>query len=381
MTDAPDRYGLLFELTEDAVAEIEMVENVPVVRTVNPGFVETFGYDRATIVGESLNDFIVPTHRTGEAATFDQRTAEGEANWATVTRQTADGLREFRYRGVPFEHEGGSHGLAIYTDITDRNRQQRHHEVLHRVLRHNLRNDLSQILLSTDALLDVIEDDDLRAHLTRIRAAADDLEELSAAAGRVRDILGDGSPDRSTVDLASTLRNVVDRHAASAEAVAFETDLPETLPVTGDRRLFEALDALVENAVEHGSTSPPSQAPEDAVEHGSTTPDSQARQDAVEHNPTPPTVTRPRSESRSTIRIAAHDDGEQAVATITDHGPGIPEFARAAVFDDRPISQLSHSSGLGLWLAKWLVESYGGELGYERRGDRTTVSVILPDAE
>jgi len=365
MTDAPDRYGLLFELTEDAVAEIEMVENIPVVRTVNPGFVETFGYDRAAIVGESLNEFIVPTHRTGEAATFDQRTAEGEANWATVTRQTADGLREFRYRGVPFEHEGRNHGLAIYTDITDQHRRQRHHEVLHRVLRHNLRNDLSQILLSTDALLDVIEDDDQREHVRRIRAAADDLEELSAAAGRVRDVLGDVSSDRSTVDLAETLRTVVDRHAGTTDAVAFETSLPGALPVTGDHRLSEALDALVENAVEHGSTAPDSAPPDGGIESDTT----------------PPTTTRSRAETRSTVRIAAHADGEQAVATITDDGPGIPEFARAAVFDDRPISQLSHSSGLGLWLAKWLVESYGGQLGYERRGGRTTVSVVLPRAE
>jgi len=376
MTGAPGRYGLLFELTGDAVAEIEMIENVPVVQTVNPGFVETFGYQRAEIVGESLNEFIVPTYRTGEAATFDQRTAEGEANWATVTRQTADGLREFRYRGVPFEHEGRSHGLAIYTDITRQNRQERHHEVLHRVLRHNLRNDLSQILLSTDALLETIEDDTQREHLQRIRAAADDLEELSVAAGRVRDVLGDGSPDRdrSTVDLAATLRRVVEQHAESADGVAFETSLPEDLPVAGDRRLFEALDALVENAVEHGSTSPRSSSTrEDAVEHGSTSP--------VEQKSTPSAVSHPRPESRSTVRIAAHADGDQAVATITDDGPGIPEFARAAVFDDRPISQLSHSSGLGLWLAKWLVESHGGTLGYERRGGRTTVSVVLPRAE
>jgi signal transduction histidine kinase len=66
------------------------------------------------------------------------------------------------------------------------------------------------------------------------------------------------------------------------------------------------------------------------------------------------------------------------VVEITDTGPGIPESERAAVFDDQPLSQLSHGSGLGLWLAKWVVENYGGQLSYERRGGETTVATRLP---
>ncbi|WP_167880073.1 sensor histidine kinase [Halorhabdus rudnickae] len=122
-----------------------------------------------------------------------------------------------------------------------------------------------------------------------------------------------------------TLRDVIGRHRGT-DRVRFETDFP----VVGDRRLFDALDALVENAVEHGSA------------------------DA--------------DDDRVTVSVAAQVDAEEGVATITDGGPGIPEYARAAVFDDRPISQLSYNSGLGLWLAKWLVEGFGGRLGYERRG-------------
>jgi signal transduction histidine kinase len=66
------------------------------------------------------------------------------------------------------------------------------------------------------------------------------------------------------------------------------------------------------------------------------------------------------------------------VVAITDTGPGIPDYERAAVFDDQPLSQLSHGSGLGLWLAKWVVENYGGTLTYERRGGETTVAARLP---
>lgn len=338
MTDS-DRYGLLFELSKDAVTEIEIVDRVPVVRAVNPAFVEVFGYDRETIVGESLNEFIVPDHLAGEAATFDRRTAGGEVNWATVSRRTADGIREFLYRGVPFEEDGRDRGLAIYTDVTDQRRRERHHQVLHRVLRHNLRNDLAQILAAAETLLSGTGDTGEQAR--RIRTVVDDLEELSRAARRVEGILGAGSVECRPVDAVDTLETLIDGYRRNNPEVTFETHLPESLRVTADRNLTSALDALLENAVEHG-------------------------------------VSDTGQQAGATVRITLAATDTEAVVRIADDGPGIPEYERAAVFDDKPLSQLSHGSGLGLWLAKWVVESYGGRLTYERRGGETTVGAHLP---
>jgi PAS domain S-box-containing protein len=346
-----DRFGLLFELSKDAVAEIELVAGEPVVRAVNPAFVEVFGYERKVIRGESLNNFIVPDNREAEASSFDERTAQGEVNWATVTRLTADGRREFLYRSVPFERGDSDRALAIYTDVTDQQRRERHHEVLHRVLRHNLRNNLTTILAATGELLTSSEDEAVHTEARRIRAAVDDLEELSHAAGQVQTLLGDGRPDDRDIDVAETLRALARRFRSDQKAVTVQTDLPETLTVRADRRLEVALGALAENAVEHSGPGEPhtSEAPEKASTDGS-----------------------------GVVRLALAKREREAVVEIRDDGPGIPEYERAAVFDDQPISQLSHGSGLGLWLAKWVVESYGGRLGYQRRGGETTVSVRLP---
>ena len=371
-----DPYGRLFELSRDAVAEIEIVDQIPIVRAVNPAFVEVFGYDREAILGASLNDFIVPDHRSGEASTFDRRTADGEVNWATVSRQTADGVREFLYRSVPFERDGESRALAIYTDITDQRRRERHHQVLHRVLRHNLRNDLTQILAAASTLLDA-DDEAVRTQARRIRAAVDDLEELSNAASKVEDLLGADQVEYGDIDIAQVIDQLLERYRAKYPGATIEADLPETLLVTADHRLGAALDALVENAVEHGSTRHDSHVRQDAVEHGSTSPDSHVRQDAVEHGST---AQRGPGGDRggAHVHITAEAAGTEAVATVVDDGPGIPEYERAAVFDERPLSQLSHGSGLGLWLAKWVVESYGGRLTYERRGSETVVAVRVP---
>jgi PAS domain S-box-containing protein len=348
-----DPYGRLFELSRDAVTEIEIVDGVPIVRAINPAFVEVFGYEEPALLGESLNEFIVPEHRSGEASTFDRRTADGEVNWATISRQTADGLREFLYRSVPFERDGDPRALAIYTDVTDQRRRERHHQVLHRVLRHNLRNDLTQILAAASALIDDEYDDAVQAQARRIRAAVEDLEELSNAASKVEDLLGAEQVEYGSIDIAQLVESLAERYRGEFPAATIETDLPATLAVTADHRLGAALDALVENAVEHGSTSP----------------DSHGRQDSAE--------AREPGEGAH-VHVAVETAGAEAVVTIVDDGPGIPEYERAAVFDERPLSQLSHGSGLGLWLAKWVIESYGGRLTYERRGGETVVATRVP---
>lgn len=335
-----DRYGLLFELSKDAVVEVEIVDAIPIVRAVNPAFVEVFGYDREIITGESLNDFIVPEHHRGEATSFDQRTAQGEANWATVERRTADGIREFLYRGVPFDCDGSRHGLAVYTDITDQRRRERHHQVLHRVLRHNLRNELTRILAATETLLAESTDEFVHEHAQRARNAVTDLEELTVAASRVEDMLGSVPTETEAIDVADMLRELTARYRSPTDETTVTTSLPASLDVRADNRLTAALDALIENAIEHGTS-------EGAVE-------------------------------AATVHIEAQAEGTQAVVAVTDNGPGIPEHERAAIFDEQPLSQLSHGNGLGLWLAKWVVENYGGKLTYERRGSETTVAARVP---
>ncbi len=67
-----------------------------------------------------------------------------------------------------------------------------------------------------------------------------------------------------------------------------------------------------------------------------------------------------------------------AVVEVSDNGPGLPEHERAVLFGDRPITQLRHSTGLGLWLTKWILDCHGGELAYDRHDGRTTLTLQIP---
>jgi len=65
---------------------------------------------------------------------------------------------------------------------------------------------------------------------------------------------------------------------------------------------------------------------------------------------------------------------------VADDGPGIPDDEVAVLTDDRDITQLDHGSGFGLWLVKWVVDSYGGELRFDETDSGGTRVVLTLDA-
>jgi signal transduction histidine kinase len=85
---------------------------------------------------------------------------------------------------------------------------------------------------------------------------------------------------------------------------------------------------------------------------------------------------------RGTIRIRTHADGDCVVVSIEDTGTGIPDAVQAKIFDPffttRPVGR---GKGLGLSIARSLVEKHGGTLSFETQmGLGSRFSVRLPVA-
>jgi PAS domain S-box-containing protein len=329
-------YDHLIAHIQDAVVEFEMVAGQPIVRDVNPAFVDVFGYERETVVDASLNEYIVPESCRDEARGLDERTADGAINYAQVKRQTANGIKEFLYRGIPHDRDDSTFGFAVYTDITEQRRQERHRKVLNRVLRHNLRNDLNVILGALESMPDTPETAPYRE---QIRETAQGLTTLTAEATAIDQVLDATRVTDETVDAAPIIGGVVETHRRSAPEARIDADVPDTLPVVGTSRLGEALDAVVENAIVHNPASSP--------------------------------------------RVVVDTDrGPDWVAiTVADDGPRIPESERAVVTGDADITPTRHGSGLGLWLVVWTLRSFGGELAFEESqygGNRVRLQLRCP---
>jgi signal transduction histidine kinase len=81
-----------------------------------------------------------------------------------------------------------------------------------------------------------------------------------------------------------------------------------------------------------------------------------------------------------TVLLHASGDKDQVLLAVSDDGPGMDTAAQAAALG-MPVGK-DAAPGLGLPLARQLVESHGGTLSLESRlGEGTAVIITLPRAE
>jgi signal transduction histidine kinase len=222
-------------------------------------------------------------------------------------------------------------------DVTEREIRQQRIQVLNRILRHNLRNNIDVIMARAEAGIE--SEDTVETHLETVIDVATDLEELSVDARRIEQVINDDEGSRGAVDVAATVETAVERVTDDRDVQAtVSTGLAESTVRTSERLLVFAVTNLVENAIEHGDT------PE------------------------------PRVEVRASVTEAAVE------ILVVDDGPGIPASERQ-VLQAGEEAPLAHASGLGLWSTKWAVETMGGELSFgESDLGGAAVHITLPSA-
>ena len=90
------------------------------------------------------------------------------------------------------------------------------------------------------------------------------------------------------------------------------------------------------------------------------------------------------SPADATVTIGAQERNTRVVLTVSDQGPGIPEEFQSRLFDqftqaDPSKTRASGGSGLGLSIAKGLVEGMHGHISLDTRIHQgTTFFVELP---
>ena len=227
--------------------------------------------------------------------------------------------------------------------------------VLARVLRHNLRNDVTvvdghaararELLASgeatpstTDGGVDTERDPrvslpdgavgpapaavaDAVDSLDAIAARAERLGGYADATGRILRASDNPVSAGDTVDLGPVVEETVAAARGRFPEATLTAAVPASAPVRGDARVARAVAELVENACEHA--------------------------------------------------------GDRPVVDVTvEVGDRIPPSERATVFEDAEITQTTHGTGLGLWTVRAAVDSCGGRV----EADGSSVRVVLPTA-
>jgi signal transduction histidine kinase len=235
----------------------------------------------------------------------------------TIEHQTATGYRQFDPRVSTVTGGGGQRLGATVTliDVTDREMRRQRIQVLNRILRHNVRNDLDVVLAHTNR----IEDQDIRSSIKR---TVDGTLRLSSKASEAEAVMTAITDSPEPVDLAAVATAVADQVQADTHGGDVTVEAAEVQVVSHRSVIRRMLYELVENALEHTDCETP----------------------------------------RVRITVQSGPDGT-AEFVIADNGPGLPDREREILAAGAE-TQLKHGRGIGLWLVNWAVTQLGGELEF-----------------
>ncbi|MBU0702240.1 MAG: HAMP domain-containing protein, partial [Chloroflexi bacterium] len=210
---------------------------------------------------------------------------------------------------------------------------------------HELRTPLTVIQGALEAMLDGVyptDRENLQAALTQTHTLSRLVEDLRLLA------LADAGQLRLytvPLDLRTLLREITDAHQiqSQSQGVALSLEMPPTLPlVQADRdRLVQVLGNLLSNALRY-------------VPRG------------------------------GEITVRATEQRQEVIVAVADDGPGIPPDDLPHLFErfwrgDRTRRRATGGSGLGLTIARSLVEAHGGRIWVESvEGEGSTFAFALP---
>jgi signal transduction histidine kinase len=86
-----------------------------------------------------------------------------------------------------------------------------------------------------------------------------------------------------------------------------------------------------------------------------------------------------RDPARDQIRITGRREGAVAVIEVSDTGPGVPERAKAHLFEAFRASTHPGGAGLGLAIAAELVRAHGGDIRLVDGTIGATFRITIPD--
>ncbi|HEX9892127.1 MAG TPA: HAMP domain-containing sensor histidine kinase [Actinomycetota bacterium] len=176
-------------------------------------------------------------------------------------------------------------------------------------------------------------------HLEQLELSRRELQELS---GLVEALLswsvGSGSLDPRPVDLAQVIREAVEACGLQAGARTVRVQAPHAISIQADRRHLKAAVAnVVRNALAYSPTS---------------------------------------------VDVSVERRNGSVTVAVSDRGPGIPPEDRQAIFDPfvrgRANGPRPGRTGLGLFVARRVVEAHKGEIWVEPSGRGSVFKIRLP---
>lgn len=329
------------EIVASMAEAVIVVDEQGTIVDLNPQAKDIMSASRSECIGQPLKDLLPSLAALRDAPTDDP------PDRAELTISVDGEDRAYEVRLTPLYRGYGTvtGQLLTLTDVTERkereqriDRQRQRLEVVNRVLRHDIRNDMQVILGTAENLLMSQQD---QPQVKRIKRKGEDIITLSEKARDLERFVGNGTAETTTVDISAVIADVVADLEQTYPDAEFHVERPETAAVSAIDLVDSALRNVLENAAEHNDQA----VPEVAV----------------------------------TVRRDTDGHGD-VIIEIADNGPGLPDREQE-VIETGTETALKHSSGLGLWIAYWTITNSGGAITFTENTPRGSVITIrLPPA-
>ncbi len=285
---------------------------------------EMLGYSREEFMEMSPGDIDSSEMRDKVPDIMKELHEEGDLRFEMVHR-TKDG------RDVPvevhshlFELEEEERVLSVARDITERKRAEERKEFLNSLLKHDAKNKAAVIRGYLDILRDYEMSDRAEEYVEKINENLLDGIQIMERIGTLQEI---GEEPIQNIDLRDIIDDVVKEIEGRAEREGMEIEVicPKSIcRVRGGQLLKELFTNLILNSIIHSGG--------------------------------------------NKLRIEGREGPNTVTCTVEDDGSGIPGEVKDEVFERGFKGERSPGSGLGLFLAKTIVESYGGRIEVEGSG-------------
>lgn len=204
--------------------------------------------------------------------------------------------------------------------------------VLNRVLRHNLRNEITIIRGYAQLIAEQDESEGSQYGAT-VTERADRLIALSEKARKLESVVTEDF-ERQERNLASLLGRAVRAVETDYPRASIAVEAPEDLTLAVRPSIETGIRELVENAAKHAGSDP-------------------------------------------TVTVSVDVDPDEVAIHVADDGPGLADIEQQ-VLNDGVETPLAHGLGLGLWLVYWIVTSHEGTVEPEVTDEETRMTVRLP---
>ena len=305
---------------------------------VNDAALEFGGFDRNDVVGNPFFEARWWTHSDavyGEVRDAIKRAAGGEFVRYETEVRGSDGLATIDFSVKPVTDEDDDVSLLVVEgrDITVQQQHSRHINVMQRVMRHNMRNDLGKVRGWTE-LMSEESDAEVRAEqFETVEGILDKWESMTEKMKDIKQVLQSKDGELATTASGPLIEDAASQVREEHDAATVLTDGTDSESAQVPTTLRQAVHELAENAVKVKET--------------------------------------------TTVEVTVCSGDGWVDISVIDDGPGMPEMEKE-VLETGEEDPLNHGKGLGLWMVRMIVTQAGGNVSVESTTDGTDVRLRLP---